>query len=131
MHKFNHDVKFPCSIDLSKYTEPTTAKKSSNTKQQSSSKASSESMTYHLYGVIVHSSPSPNSGHYYSYVQSPKNLHWYKMDDNYVQQVHEYEVFCAKAYLLFYKQSSTVHTSPYHPKVLHNILIQKHPTSTY
>ena len=131
MHKFNHNVKFPCNIDLSKYTEPTTAKKCSKTNQQSSSKATSESMTYHLYGVIVHSGPSPDSGHYYSYVQSPKNLQCYKMDDNYVQQVHESEVFSANAYLLFYKQSSKAHTSPYHPKVLYNIPIQQHPTSTY
>ena len=131
MHKFNHDVKFPCNIDLSKYTQSTTAKKSSDTKKQSSSKTPSENTTYHLYGVIVHSGASPDSGHYYSYIQSPTNLQWYKMDDTSVQKVHAYEVFSAKAYLLFYRQSSTAHTSSYHPAVSHNIPIQKHPTSTY
>ena len=60
--------------------------------------------TCQLYGIIVHTGPSADIGHYFCYVRSPQNSQWYKMDDTSVQKVNEKEVLAAKAYLLFYNK---------------------------
>ena len=40
-------------------------------------------LPYSLYGVLVHSGGSCNSGHYYCYVKASNN-HWYCMNDSHV-----------------------------------------------
>lgn len=42
-----------------------------------------EPVNYQLYGVLVHSGFSCNSGHYYCYVKAP-NQTWYCMNDSHV-----------------------------------------------
>ena len=93
--KLNHHVQFPFTLPLSKYMAFTTIQNN----------ISEPKLLYQLYGVIVHSGTSLEDGHYYSYIQSHKDLQWYKMNDKSIQQVHPNEVLAAKAYLLFYKQN--------------------------
>ena len=85
--KLNHYVKFPLEINLAKYSATDTMRAISNDE------------TYQLYGIIVHTGPSADIGHYFCYVRSPQNSQWYKMDDTSVQKVNEKEVLAAKAYL--------------------------------
>ena len=40
-----------------------------------------EPVMYKLYGVLVHSGYSCNSGHYYCYVKGSNSM-WYEMNDN-------------------------------------------------
>jgi hypothetical protein len=54
-----------------------------------------------LFGVLVHSGSSSNSGHYFSYVKTATGM-WYEMDDDNVSPVSEKVVLKQKAYLLFY-----------------------------
>ncbi|KXJ26546.1 ubiquitin carboxyl-terminal hydrolase 36 [Exaiptasia diaphana] len=56
---------------------------------------------YKLYGVLVHSGYSSNSGHYYCYIRSSNNM-WYNMNDSVVRQVGLNAALSQQAYLLFY-----------------------------
>ncbi|KAL9644572.1 hypothetical protein ABK040_015311 [Willaertia magna] len=60
---------------------------------------------YNLYGVLVHSGGSSNSGHYYSYVKNSNGI-WYRMDDTSVTQVSQSTALSQQAYILFYSRNS-------------------------
>jgi ubiquitin carboxyl-terminal hydrolase 36/42 len=70
------------------------------------------SAIYNLYGVLVHSGHSSNSGHYFSFVKSMLTGKWYLMNDEVVQPVTWEYVEKQQAYILFYsKQETTRATS--------------------
>lgn len=72
-------------------------------------------MIYKLYGVLVHSGYSCNSGHYYCYVKASNGL-WYEMNDSRVTQVSLKTVLSAQAYLLFYvKAKKRLNKQPTNP----------------
>ncbi|KAI8614735.1 hypothetical protein BC830DRAFT_358108 [Chytriomyces sp. MP71] len=66
-----------------------------------------EDKIYHLYGVLVHSGHSCNSGHYYSYVKAPNGT-WYIKNDSEVRQVGLGKVLEQNAYMLFYSAEPSV-----------------------
>ena len=59
---------------------------------------------FSLYGVLVHSGHSTNSGHYYCFVKAPSGA-WYEMNDSDVHQVGAKTVLQQQAYILFYQKS--------------------------
>eukprot|EP00511_Aplanochytrium_stocchinoi_P004660 CAMPEP_0204824586 /NCGR_PEP_ID=MMETSP1346-20131115/2576_1 /ASSEMBLY_ACC=CAM_ASM_000771 /TAXON_ID=215587 /ORGANISM="Aplanochytrium stocchinoi, Strain GSBS06" /LENGTH=543 /DNA_ID=CAMNT_0051951799 /DNA_START=67 /DNA_END=1698 /DNA_ORIENTATION=- len=65
----------------------------------------SDDIRYSLYGVLVHSGITANSGHYVAYVKASNGL-WYEMDDVVVRQVGSPVVLSQNAYLLFYCRNS-------------------------
>lgn len=70
---------------------------------------------FKLYGVVVHSGRSTNSGHYFSFVRNPMDQ-WHLMDDNRVCTVSPKSVLQTSAYVLFYirvqLQTATVKPQP-------------------
>lgn len=63
-----------------------------------------QEMKYELYGVLVHSGFSCNSGHYYSYCKIPKGK-WYCFNDSNVSPSSIHQVLNQEeAYLLFYNK---------------------------
>jgi len=79
------------------------------------SQSQGEPVGYQLYGVLVHSGFSCNSGHYYCYVRAANGT-WYEMNDNRVAQVGLQTVLRAQAYILFYlKNKSTPSTATVPP----------------
>ncbi|KAJ3201800.1 hypothetical protein HDU82_007868 [Entophlyctis luteolus] len=58
-------------------------------------------VVYDLYGVLVHSGHSCNSGHYYSFVKAPNGI-WFLKNDSEVRQVSISKVLEQHAYILFY-----------------------------
>lgn len=72
-----------------------------------------EPIIYKLYGVLVHSGFSCNSGHYYCYVKAPNGT-WYEMNDNRVTQVGLKTVLQAQAYILFYIKKNSIKPRPTH-----------------
>ncbi|EDV28239.1 uncharacterized protein TRIADDRAFT_53651 [Trichoplax adhaerens] len=67
-------------------------------------------LLYNLYGVLVHSGGSCNSGHYYCYVKSSNNQ-WYCMNDSHVTKSNINAVLLQEAYILFYISSPTLSSS--------------------
>ncbi|CAH8342898.1 unnamed protein product [Eruca vesicaria subsp. sativa] len=59
---------------------------------------------YKLFGIIVHSGFSPESGHYYAYVKNPSGR-WYCCNDSFVSPSTLQEVLSKKAYILFFIRS--------------------------
>uniref|UniRef100_A0A7S3DCQ0 ubiquitinyl hydrolase 1 n=2 Tax=Palpitomonas bilix TaxID=652834 RepID=A0A7S3DCQ0_9EUKA len=55
---------------------------------------------YELYGVLVHSGYSVNSGHYYCYVKDGRK--WFVVNDSQYKEVQESTVMDSEAYILFY-----------------------------
>lgn len=86
--KLNHFVEYPLELDITPYI--------SDERPNSRNGA-----VYDLFGVLVHSGSSSNSGHYFSYVKTATGM-WYEMDDDSVNPVSEKVVLKQKAYLLFY-----------------------------
>ncbi|KAI8826371.1 hypothetical protein BJ741DRAFT_43582 [Chytriomyces cf. hyalinus JEL632] len=82
--KISKMVTFPEKLDLQSYMFKTKDEK-----------------LYHLYGVLVHSGHSSNSGHYYSYIKAPNGT-WYIKNDSEVRQVSLSKVLEQNAYMLFY-----------------------------
>ncbi|KAJ0264049.1 Ubiquitin carboxyl-terminal hydrolase 25 [Hirschfeldia incana] len=58
---------------------------------------------YKLFGIIVHSGFSPESGHYYAYVKDSLNR-WYCCNDASVTHSTLQEVLSEKAYILFFSR---------------------------
>ncbi|AET03287.2 ubiquitin carboxyl-terminal hydrolase [Medicago truncatula] len=91
--KIDKYVDFSKELDLKPYT-------------CGSSSGDNVLLKYELYAVVEHRGPSPNSGHYFSFVRSAPDK-WYLMDDDKVSSVSEEEVLNRKAYILFYAQQGT------------------------
>ncbi|CAF1704471.1 hypothetical protein HID58_053796 [Brassica napus] len=60
---------------------------------------------YKLFGIIVHSGISPESGHYYAYVKDPLGQ-WYCCNDSFVSISTLQEVLSEKAYILLFSRSN-------------------------
>lgn len=60
---------------------------------------------YKLFGIIVHSGFSPESGHYYAYVKDSLGR-WYCCNDSFVSLSTLQEVLSEKAYILFFSRSN-------------------------
>lgn len=84
--KINRNIEFEETLVLSKFMY----------------KASQESQTeYNLFGSIVHSGFSPESGHYYAYIKDAFGK-WYCCNDAFVSLSSTQEVLSEKVYILFY-----------------------------
>ena len=59
------------------------------------------SAPYHLYGIICHAGGTPNSGHYYAFVQNPSSG-WSRMNDEDALHVQSPPNDIKTAYMLFY-----------------------------
>ncbi|XP_028791152.1 ubiquitin carboxyl-terminal hydrolase 25, partial [Neltuma alba] len=60
---------------------------------------------YRLFGTIVHSGYSPESGHYYAYIKDAKGQ-WYCCDDSSVSLATLKEVLSEKVYILFFSRTN-------------------------
>ncbi|KAF7822524.1 ubiquitin carboxyl-terminal hydrolase 25 isoform X1 [Senna tora] len=60
---------------------------------------------YKLFGTIVHSGYSPESGHYYAYIKDAKDR-WYCCDDSSVSVATLKEVLSEKVYILFFSRTN-------------------------
>ncbi|CAA6669905.1 unnamed protein product [Spirodela intermedia] len=60
---------------------------------------------YNLFGSIVHSGYSPESGHYYAYIKDATGR-WYCCNDAYVSLSTAQAVLSEKVYILFYVRSN-------------------------
>ncbi|KAL3613718.1 Ubiquitin carboxyl-terminal hydrolase 25 [Castilleja foliolosa] len=59
---------------------------------------------FDLFGTIVHSGFSPDSGHYYAYIKNATGG-WYCCNDSYVSVTTLQEVLSEKAYMLFFSRT--------------------------
>ncbi|CAH9104311.1 unnamed protein product [Cuscuta epithymum] len=59
---------------------------------------------YKLFGTIVHSGFSPDSGHYYAYIKDAMGC-WYCCNDSYVSHSSLQEVLSEKVYILFFSRA--------------------------
>uniref|UniRef100_A0A5B7A6E3 Ubiquitin carboxyl-terminal hydrolase n=1 Tax=Davidia involucrata TaxID=16924 RepID=A0A5B7A6E3_DAVIN len=59
---------------------------------------------YNLFGTIVHSGHSPDSGHYYAYIKDALGR-WYCCNDSYVSLSTLQEVLSEKVYILFFSRT--------------------------
>ncbi|KAL1349819.1 hypothetical protein AAHE18_07G183400 [Arachis hypogaea] len=60
---------------------------------------------YKLFGTIVHSGYSPESGHYYAYIKDAMGR-WYCCDDSCVTVASLQEVLSEKVYILFFSRTT-------------------------
>ncbi|GAB4849247.1 Ubiquitin carboxyl-terminal hydrolase 25 [Ancistrocladus abbreviatus] len=60
---------------------------------------------YNLFGTIVHSGSSPESGHYYAYIKDGTGK-WYCCNDSYVTISSVTEVLSEKVYILFFTRTN-------------------------
>ncbi|XP_011029539.1 PREDICTED: ubiquitin carboxyl-terminal hydrolase 25-like isoform X2 [Populus euphratica] len=60
---------------------------------------------YNLFGTIVHSGYSPESGHYYAYIKDAMGR-WYCCNDSYVTLSTLQEVLSEKVYVLFFSRTN-------------------------
>lgn len=60
---------------------------------------------YHLFGSVVHSGYSPESGHYYAYIKDAMGR-WYCCNDSYVSLSTLQEVLSEKVYILFFSRTN-------------------------
>ncbi|PSR84624.1 Ubiquitin carboxyl-terminal hydrolase [Actinidia chinensis var. chinensis] len=59
---------------------------------------------YNLFGTIVHSGFSPDSGHYYAYIKDAMGR-WYCCNDSFVKLSSLQEVLSEKVYILFFART--------------------------
>lgn len=59
---------------------------------------------YNLFGTIVHSGFSPDSGHYYAYIKDAMGR-WYCCNDSYIKLSNLQEVLSEKVYMLFFSRT--------------------------
>ncbi|KAK8691391.1 hypothetical protein V6N13_074902 [Hibiscus sabdariffa] len=70
------------------------------------SKASQDPQpVYNLFGTIVHSGYSPESGHYYAYIKDAMGR-WYCCNDSFVSLSTLQEVLSEKVYILFFSRAN-------------------------
>ncbi|GLU14663.1 hypothetical protein SLE2022_312220 [Rubroshorea leprosula] len=67
---------------------------------------------YNLFGTIVHSGYSPESGHYYANIKDAMGR-WYRCNDSYVSVSTLQEVLSEKVYILFFSRSNQRPRSAY------------------
>ncbi|XP_065861673.1 ubiquitin carboxyl-terminal hydrolase 25 [Euphorbia lathyris] len=60
---------------------------------------------YNLFGTIVHSGYSPESGHYYAYIKDAMGR-WYCCNDSYVTLSTLQDVLSEKVYILFFSRTN-------------------------
>ncbi|MBA0764343.1 hypothetical protein Gotri_013699 [Gossypium trilobum] len=60
---------------------------------------------YSLFGTIVHSGSSPESGHYYAYIKDAMGR-WYCCNDSFVSLSTLQEVLSEKVYILFFSRTN-------------------------
>ncbi|OVA03360.1 Ubiquitin carboxyl-terminal hydrolases family 2 [Macleaya cordata] len=60
---------------------------------------------YNLFGTIVHSGYSPESGHYYAYIKDATGR-WYCCNDSHVSLATVQEVLSEKVYILFFSRAT-------------------------
>ncbi|KAG6619335.1 putative ubiquitin-specific protease [Phytophthora cinnamomi] len=121
-----HDVRFPALLTLpSLNAEEELAVYDSNNGESTQAKQQNQSRQYGLYGVLVHSGLTANSGHYYSFCresdESTRQLHledstlspWIKFNDTKVERSNWTEInrlvsstVSDTVYLLLYKKLS-------------------------
>jgi len=88
-NKLKHKIDYQQVLDISEFM---------------SAEHNCKEMKYELYGVLVHSGFSCNSGHYYSYCKNPKGK-WHCYNDSNVSQSSIHQVLNQdEAYLLFYNK---------------------------
>ncbi|OWZ15032.1 Ubiquitin-specific protease, partial [Phytophthora megakarya] len=120
-----HDVRFPALLTLPSLTEEEELAVYDPSNDDSVSKQQNQSRNYGLYGVLVHSGLTANSGHYYSFCresdESTRQLHledstlspWIKFNDTKVERSDWKEInrkvsstVSDTVYLLLYKKLS-------------------------
>ncbi|XP_042465472.1 ubiquitin carboxyl-terminal hydrolase 25-like isoform X1 [Zingiber officinale] len=84
--KINRNIDFDELLGLSKFM--------SNTSQDPEPE-------YSLFGCIVHSGFSPESGHYYAYIKDASGR-WFCCNDAHISRSSSQEVLSEKVYMLFY-----------------------------
>lgn len=67
---------------------------------------------YNLFGTIVHSGISPESGHYYAYIKDAMNR-WYCCNDSHVSVTTLQEVLSEKVYILFFSRANKKPRAPH------------------
>lgn len=72
-------------------------------------------LLYSLYGVLVHSGGSCNSGHYFCYVKASNN-HWYCMNDSHVG-LYNFIIFTNFVFILSSQFTVIYHTINYNMKL--------------
>jgi len=98
--KITRMIQYPQTLDLSK---------------NMSKELHCDKLKYELYGVLVHSGHTCNSGHYYSFCKTPAGS-WFCYNDSDVRGVKFNQVMAqSEAYLLFYtkSQQSFIGGDPY------------------
>ncbi|PIA39963.1 hypothetical protein AQUCO_02600424v1 [Aquilegia coerulea] len=90
--KIDKHVDFPLELDLLPY--------------RSNQENAEVDLKYELYGVVVHTGLSSNSGHYYCFIRSSPQK-WHRLDDSQVMMVSEEFVLSQEAYILFYVKKGT------------------------
>ncbi|XP_072988359.1 ubiquitin carboxyl-terminal hydrolase 25 [Typha latifolia] len=88
--KINRNIEFEEVLVLSRFMH--------NTSQDSQPE-------YNLFGSVVHSGFSPESGHYYAYIKDASGR-WYCCNDAHVSLSSSQEVLSEKVYILFYLLSN-------------------------
>ncbi|PKA66037.1 Ubiquitin carboxyl-terminal hydrolase 25 [Apostasia shenzhenica] len=86
--KINRNIEFAEKLELSNYLHTSAQTQDSQPK-------------YNLFGSIVHSGYSPESGHYYAYIKDSYGR-WYCCNDAHVSLSSTQEVLSEKVYILFY-----------------------------
>ena len=89
---------YPLKFNLKKHMDNAISK---------DTKDMAEDQIYDLYGVVIHSGYSTNSGHYYSYCKTQSGK-WFECDDSCISASSERVALNQEAYLLFYQKRITI-----------------------
>ena len=96
--KISRHISFPMTLSVEEF-------------MSKGEESTASTLTYSLYGVVVHSGHSVRSGHYLAYVKNSNGV-WYEMDDDQVRSVSATTVMKQQAYMLFYIQQPAGANSP-------------------
>ena len=75
--KINKKIKYPLAFNFKEYTDAFIDSK--GTKGQNE--------VYDLYGIVIHSGYSADSGHYYAFCKESNGQRWYECNDSHVSQL--------------------------------------------